>query len=322
MAKPRFFATQSRRHRAPEPQPDYTLHIEGKPGQLLLACTAVLLFSAVFARLQAQTFTFPGIAYPRGRDVSPTFNGWERNPDGSFSLWFGYYNRNTEEEVDIPLGPENKFDLGNGDEGQPTHFYTGSRWWVFKVVVPKDWPPDKRVVWALTNRGRTNLAKGWLEPEWEADKLLISADAASDPFTGSLGRPVSDSIIAGNKAPAIEGGPSQTVTLPYKATLAVTITDDGLPKPRPGELDSGGQVSRGVQGVRVRWIQYRGPGKVQFDPDLSPFVYGKPLTSETKVSFTAPGNYRIRAIATDGALFSNYDFDVKVNPASSAENAR
>ena len=68
--------------------------------------------------------------------------------------------------------------------------------------------------------------------------------------------------------------------------------------------------------MRIRWILYRGPGKVQFDPDLSPYVYGKPLTSETQVSFSVPGDYRIRAIATDGALFSTYDVDVKVNPGN------
>ncbi len=73
--------------------------------------------------------------------------------------------------------------------------------------------------------------------------------------------------------------------------------------------------------MRVRWILYRGPGKVQFDPGLSPFVYGKPLTSETKASFSAPGIYRVRAIATDGALFSTYDIDVKVKQSTSTEAA-
>ena len=71
--------------------------------------------------------SIPGSRYARGQDVSPTFDGWERNPDGTFSMWFGYYNRNTEEEVDVPIGPENNFDLGNGDQGQPTHFYTGRK---------------------------------------------------------------------------------------------------------------------------------------------------------------------------------------------------
>jgi hypothetical protein len=63
----------------------------------------------------------------------------------------------------------------------------------------------------------------------------------------------------------------------------------------------------------VRWILYRGPAKVKFDPDVTRPVYGKPVTAETKASFTAPGNYRIRAIASDQALFSTYDIDVKVN---------
>src|SRR5439155_15879485 len=76
-------------------------------------CAAFLLLGA-FLTLHAQQPSFPGIEYPRGQDVSPTFDGWERNPDGTFSLWFGYFNRNTEEEVDVPLGPENNFDLGTG----------------------------------------------------------------------------------------------------------------------------------------------------------------------------------------------------------------
>jgi hypothetical protein len=76
------------------------------------------------------------------------------------------------------------------------------------------------------------------------------------------------------------------------------------------------------QGVLIRWIHYRGPGKVHFDPDVSPAVYGKPLTSETKVSFSMPGMYRIRAIATDGAAFTTFDVDVKVNASTSAGNAR
>jgi hypothetical protein len=283
---------------------------------------ALVVFFSAFLNLRAQQL-YSGAQYSRGQDVSPVFNGWERNPDGTFSMWFGYYNRNTEEAVDVPIGPGNTFDLGQGDQGQPTHFYPGARWWVFRVVVPRDWPEDKRLIWTLTNRGKTNLSKGWLQPEWEVDKLLISADAASDPFTGSLGRPVADAIIAGNTAPVITGSPSQTIALPATARLAVMVSDDGLPKPNPGDRGSDGQFAKGVQGVRVRWILYRGPGQVQFDPDVSPFVYGKPFTSRTDVSFTMPGNYRIRAIASDGALFSTFDMDVEVSPdKSAAKSAR
>jgi len=264
---------------------------------------ALLLFGA--CALHAQ-FTFPGARYSRGQDVSPTFDGWERMPDGSFRLYFGYYNRNTDEEIDVPIGPDNRFDRGDGDQGQPTHFYPGRRWFVFSVALPKDWPPDKRLIWTLASKGRTDVSKGWLQPEWEIDKLLISKNAISDPFLRtSNSNPTPD-----NQAPVITGSSAQTVVLPAPATLTATATDDGLPKPGPG--DRGGKV----QGIQIRWILYRGAAPVQLDPDVSPAVYGKPLTSETKVTFTAPGAYRIRAIATDGAMFSTFDVDVTVYPAS------
>ena len=270
-------------------------------------CAMVAVLGAGLLRLNAQ-LPYSGVQMSRGQDVSPVFQGWERNADGTFTLHFGYLNRNSEEEVDVPLGPENKFDMGNGDQGQPTHFYPGPRWFVFKVVVPQDWPPDKRAVWTLTNKGRTNLAKGWLEPEWEVDKALITKNAVYDRFLA-----ISNvSANPDNTAPTITGSPAQSVTLPATATLTATATDDGRPKPAPG--GGGGRGGRGGrgQGVLIRWILYRGPAKVQFDPEVSPAVYGMPVTSQTKVSFTAPGAYRLRAIASDGSLFSTFDVDVTV----------
>ena len=259
---------------------------------------AVVLAATATLSVNAQ------IRYTRGQDVGPTYDGWERNPDGTTTMYFGYLNRNSEEALDIPIGPDNTFDLSNGDQGQPTHFYPGRRWWVFKVVVPKDWPKDKRLVWTVTSRGRTNQAKGWLEPEWEVDKQLISKNSPRDPFlSGAAGGEASDD----NLPPSITGSPAQTITLPDTLTLTATATDDGLPKPLPYP------AGRRRPGVRIRWIVYRGSGAVRFDPELSEPVYGKPATSETKVTFSAPGAYRLRAIALDGQSFSTYDVDVTVN---------
>jgi hypothetical protein len=103
------------------------------------------------------------------------------------------------------------------------------------------------------------------------------------------------------------GSPAQTINLPDTLTLTATATDDGRPKPVP---DPTGRLQ---QGVRLRWIVYRGAGKVHFDPDImSGRVYGKPATLATKVSFTTAGAYRLRAIASDGQAFSTYDVDVTV----------
>jgi hypothetical protein len=242
--------------------------------------------------------------YNRGQDVVPVYEGWMPNPDGTYTMYFGYFNRNSDEEVDIPIGPDNNFDLnGKIDQGQPTHFYPNPRWWVFGIVVPKDWPKDKRVVWTLNSRGMTSQAKGWLEPEWEVDQGIISKNSPRDSMlmTVSIG-----DIDFENKAPALTGSPAQNIKLGDPLTLTVTATDDGRPKPL---ANAGGRQ----QGVRIRWIVYRGSGKVRFDPEIMPQrVYGKPATLETKVTFNAAGDYRLRAIASDGQVTSAWDVDVKV----------
>ena len=264
------------------------------------ACAALLLAGSVVAGTQAR--------FARGQDVSPTFEGWEQNSDGTYTLHFGYFNRNTEEEFDVPVGPDNNFDFPSQDQGQPTHFYAGRRWWVFKVVVPKDWPKDKRAVWTLTTHGVTNQAKGWLEAEWQIDKGVISQNSGRDPFLMIGGGEDSD-VDNDNLPPSMTGSPAQKTRVGETVTLSVTATDDGLPKPVANTS------GRSQQGVRVRWIAFRAPGPVRFDPDImSSRVYGKPVTFDTRVSFSRPGVYQLRAIASDGQLFSTYDVNVTVVP--------
>jgi hypothetical protein len=266
---------------------------------LLAIASAVLVLAATgHAPANAQTYT-------RGQDISPTFDGWQLNPDGTYSLYFGYFNRNANEEIDVPIGPNNTFDLG-GDRGQPTHFYPARKWWVFKTVVPADWPKDRRLVWTLTTYGKTNQAKGWLQPEWEVDTDLISKNGARDPslMTNSTNQLDMDHD---NRPPSITISTAQTASVADTLTLTATATDDGRPKPVPDP------ESRLQQGVRVRWIVYRGAGKVTFTPDIMPGrIYGKPAALATKVSFAAPGAYRLRAIASDGQAFSTSDVDITV----------
>ena len=249
---------------------------------------------------------FGPFGFARGQDVSPTFDGWEANPDGSYTLHFGYYNRNTEQEIDIAVGPENGFDGGPADRGQPTHFYPGRRWWVFKTVVPADWPKNQRLTWTLTANGRTNQAKGWLQPEWEVDTDLISKNGARDPSLMTNGTNALDADHE-NRPPVITVSPVQTIAVSDTLAVSATATDDGRPTPVP---DPEGRLQ---QGVRVRWFVYRGAGKVQFDPDImSGRVYGKPATLATKVRFSTPGAYRLRVVASDGQAFSTHDVDVTV----------
>ncbi len=269
----------------------------------MAGAAAVLFLGAAILSVHAQAPYSVGVHYARGQDVSPTFEGWEANPDGSFTLYFGYYNRNSDEEIDVPIGPLNHFD-GEADQGQPTHFYTGRRWFVFKKVVPRTWTQNDRLTWTLTSKGRTNVSKGWLQPEWEIDQALITKNSPADPFlriTNSTPNP-------NNKPPEITARSAASVALGAKATLTARATDDGLPK--PGAPARGGRP----QGLQIRWITYRGPAKALIEPETSPAVYGQPLDFEATAAFPEPGSYRLRAIATDGSLFSTADVDIEVQP--------
>jgi hypothetical protein len=143
------------------------------------------------------------------------------------------------------------------------------------------------------------VAKGWLQPEWEVVRsgLVLS---------GYRDRALELVVTADTPPFSVTGSPTQTVTLPAVATVTVTAGET---------LNTKDLAARGVQ---IRWIHYRGPGKVTFTPAVGP--YGKPpATAETKVSFSEPGDYRIRAVATDGSLFWNYDIDVKAQASTPAD---
>ena len=199
-----------------------------------------------------------------------------------------------------------------GDRGQPTHFYPRRQRFLFKVVVPKDWDKKEKVVWTLTSRGRTDQAKGWLQPEWE-----LSEDVKVENMGGGVPDPA-------NKAPSLITSQAESVTLPNPLTLTASATDDGLPKPyrrAPSNPDRDSQPRR-PQGVQIKWIQYRGPGTVKFEPSASAVIHGEPVTLTSKASFNAPGTYVLRVTANDGQLFTTRDVTVTVNPPGSVQTTR
>src|SRR5215475_5122679 len=117
-----------------------------------------------------------------GQGVTPAYEGWFANPDGSFSILFGYFNRNFKQEPDIPIGPENKIEPGGPDQGQPTHFLTRRQWGVFTVTVPKDFG-SKKLTWTLTANGKTTEIPAGLDPLWEVAPFK-DATGNTPPYIG------------------------------------------------------------------------------------------------------------------------------------------
>ena len=80
----------------------------GSIAQLAALTAAVLVLAWQAAGAQS---------YPRGQNVSPAYEGWEEGADGTRYFLFGYMNRNWEEEIDVPVGPDNNIQPGGPDVG-------------------------------------------------------------------------------------------------------------------------------------------------------------------------------------------------------------
>ena len=161
--------------------------------------------------------------YHSGQNLQPVFEGWMRNPDGSFDMLFGYLNRNYEEELNVPVGPNNFLEPGDVDQGQPTYFYPRRQRFAWRVTVPADWG-GKELVWTVTAHGRTDRAVGWLVPEQIIDEQVIAMNRAGG------GAPEIE-----NDAPSITlpEGHRRTVAVGETLSLTAVIADDGVPEMRP-----------------------------------------------------------------------------------------
>jgi hypothetical protein len=107
---------------------------------------------------QAISLSGTGIA---SLTVSPVFEGWYKNPNGSFTLSFGYLNRNNG-SVQIPVGPDNFFTPRPQDRGQTTLFQTGRQVRSFNIVVPPTFTGN--LVWTLAFAGSRKTSTGSLNP--------------------------------------------------------------------------------------------------------------------------------------------------------------
>jgi hypothetical protein len=251
--------------------------------------------------------------YRSGQNLQPVFEGWEQNSDGSFNMVFGYLNRNYEEHLNIPVGPDNFLEPGDPDRGQPAYFYPRRQRFVWRVRVPADWG-DKELVWTVTAHGRTDRAVGWLVPEQIIDEQVVAMNRSGG------GAPE----IA-NEAPLIEllEGQHRTVALDEVLTLTTVIEDDGVPAVRAAR-NSRPPGRRNALGLRLAWVQFRGPGSVIFDPFTPPMADHTPGwtppalpedgTVVTSARFSEPGTYVLRGMADDGYLYTPTDVTVIVTP--------
>jgi hypothetical protein len=290
----------------------------------------VLAAFALLAVAHAQTrFT-----YSSGQVVSPAYEGWRTEDDGSMTMVFGYMNQNWAEEFDIPIGPDNNIEPGGPDRGQPTHFYPRRSPFLFTIKVPKDFG-DKEIIWTLKTHGKVEKAYASLKNDYMIDNQVISTEVGGD--FGSLRDELRTNLppelkVDGDRNRSVKAGAPLTLTAFAKdpdnipprrgrgASPTPTVTATALYR-APSSL-----VPASGPGLRLSWIVYRGKADaVAFSPDQMkswtdtrayanspwspPYFIPEPPPGNkwiTEVTFKEPGTYVLRAVASDGAIFT-YD---------------
>ena len=225
---------------------------------------------------------------PSGGPVVPIFEGWYRNPDGTFELSFGYFNVNTEETLEVPRGPDNVIAPPELDGRQPTRFepvpdHDRRHWGAFTVTVPADFG-DRDVVWTLRTSGQTLAVPGRLtSPAYEFAGWEFPGRSSMSPLLrwrpeGPAGR--GPRGLTGKARQAQAGTPIELST--WVARDAEAVGDE-----RP---------------INVKWFKHQGPGDVVFaertasvEPDAWVPESGAEVT--TAVTFSEPGAYLLRVLA-------------------------
>ena len=159
---------------------------------LVRACGAAL---GTILLLAGQPAGAQRLSYSSGQNVSPAFEGWEEDVDGSRHFLFGYMNRNWQETPTVPVGAENNIEPGGPDLGQPTHFLPRRNRFVFRVPVPDDFGADDEMVWTLTVNSVTERAFATLSQDYFVDNIVRASEQ------GALGAGTSNPTIRANVGP-------------------------------------------------------------------------------------------------------------------------
>jgi hypothetical protein len=203
------------------------------------------------------------------------------------------------QELDIPIGPNNRIEPGGPDMGQPTHFLPGRRTGIFIVTVPKEFTREQRLTWTLTANGVTNSIP-----------LRTLTDYNISPFSGLEINNTPPSLrLFDEKAAPVQGpiasmakAVARTASVAAGLPIPVWTTDDGK-----YSTGTGAPLTRARPPVSIALSKYRGPGDVTFDkekPELQALAGGgvnEPYSGKGTVTakFSVPGDYIIHVTAND-----------------------
>lgn len=236
-----------------------------------------------------------------GRQVVPFMEGWYDNGDGTYTISFGYLNRNQNQLVDIPIGEANYIEPSQYDGVQPTHFLGSRQRGMFAITIPES-ARDQDIWWYITPGdgqtykvpGRTNATAyqlDWMPRPHGSVPPRVWFGSESEAAQGPEGIWSEDAVSA---------------TVGQPVTLMINVED-------PSERDPTDRRFAEGAPPHVVWSKYQGPaGEVTFtrhpsSPEPRGGGRGGPPGPEevtmdgvegavrVNVTFSAPGEYVINA---------------------------
>src|SRR4051812_1201759 len=158
-----------------------------------------------------------------GTSITGSFEGWFDKPDGSHVFLVGYYNRNIQRDMDIPIGPENRIDPGGPDMGQPTHFIASRQTGVFTVTMPKSFSSTQRLTWTLVVNGITTSIPLHLNPDYVISPFKDAAVGNTPPVLHLFEE---DANPLQGPVNALASALTRTATVAGGLDLPIWVTDD------------------------------------------------------------------------------------------------
>ena len=220
-----------------------------RPRLVMLAAGATFALAAI-APLTGQQL--PLSPAPRaGAIVTPAFEGWYPNKDGTFSLSFGYFNRNPTEAIDVPIGPDNFDRSGRAESGTADALRAAA--------------PLGRVrgegAGGFRQQGSGLDAEGPRRRRTRFPAVCIRTGRS----TRSRARP--DPTTRRRCSISSEGGPEgagpRGITVgPITATVGKPHHDHRVGEGRRQSAGSVASAGRGAVPVTLTWFTHQGPGAV------------------------------------------------------------
>jgi hypothetical protein len=267
--------------------------------------SAALAVAASGGRLGAQQ---PWLNSPLGdgnQPVFPFFEGWYDNGDGTYTISFGYLNRNATRVIEIPHGERNYIEPAEFDGQQPTHFLPSRNRGMFAITIPAS-RRDLDIWWYLTDeRGNVYKVPGRARADGYQLDWLPRPHGSMPPWVWFTSERDARRGPEGLYAPE-----TLTVRVGQPLELSLNVRD-------PSVYDATDSRFRNGIPVNVSWSKYQGPpATVTFTrhpshpdsqrptargrgaPPPGPDAVALPPgggTARVLATFSAPGEYVVRA---------------------------